>query len=186
MRLKIDKGRVPYQSRSLVQELPLSITKNFTSTINREVQHSGEIKISDNTATASIGTGQKQNFSTTEISEVTSCQVSTKGSETKPVWAFYLKALDEDVLLGLVDKPLCKVHVDEFPCEVIAEFRVSKQDVWFLDAEGIWPPGISKNKRAIIEREIVFHLLNSILQPYLSRIVLTVGRSQQEIPNHDG
>ncbi|WP_194050909.1 hypothetical protein [Nodosilinea sp. LEGE 06152] len=178
--LTVNNGRVPYSSRFLVQDLVVSIKKGLTISSNIETQYDGEGTLSKEGIVARLSSSTKKNSSKVEVEEVNSCQVSTKGSEKQPKWSFRLRSLDELVLLGLIENSLCYVHIEDEPCNVEARFEVSKWDVWILDAEGIWPRDISANKRAFIEREIVFHLLSSKLQPYLSRIVLPLVNSLPE------
>jgi len=177
LRLKVDNGIVPYENRDLVKALPISVSKSYTLTSNLEVQHSNEFSVSNSGASAKVGAGRKKVSGRTEASEVVSCQVSSKGSDIEPAWAFALKALDEDVLIGYIDCHLCRVNIKGIPCKLEAIFQVSKSDVWILDTEGIWPSNISQNRKAIIERELVFYLLKNHIHPYISRVFLPLVTS---------
>lgn len=176
LRLLIQNGSVPYSDRSLVHELALAIPKEITNVQSSELQEGGEANLSlkDKNVSAKINTSRKKVSGITEKSEVRSCQVSTKGSEDKPAWVFRLRTPDDPVLIGLVHHELCKVSVLGNPCVVEARFEASKGDIWITATEGIWPSNISSNARAIIEREIVFHLISSYINPYISKVILPI------------
>lgn len=103
---------------------------------------------------------------------VTVCHVTTKVTEENPVWIFE-EEMGEYVLKGLLHKAmLATLNVLALPCSVEATFEVSKRDVCLTEAEGLWPPDISRNKRAVLDRLIIQHLLEPKLKPYLSRAEL--------------
>jgi hypothetical protein len=81
--------------------------------------------------------------------------------------------MGEPVLKGLLEKAkLATVNVIALPCHVQATFEVSKRDVCLTDAEGLWPPDLTRNKRAVLDRLIVQRLLEPKFKPYLSRAEL--------------
>lgn len=103
---------------------------------------------------------------------VTVCHVTTKVTEENPVWIFE-EEMGEYVLKGLLHKAtLATLNVLALPCRIEARFEVSKRDLCLTEAEGLWPPDISRNKRAVLDRLIIQHLLEPKLKPYLSRAEL--------------
>ncbi len=105
----------------------------------------------------------------TDQSQVTPFQVTTKGSVENPTWVFEvetgkpgLKGLLKNVKLGTLD-------VTAKPCCIEATFEVSPQDVYLTEDEVLWPQNISKKRRVVIERAIVSCFLKRKLKPYLSR-----------------
>jgi hypothetical protein len=103
---------------------------------------------------------------------VTVCHVTTKVTEENPVWIFE-EEMGEYVLRGWLHKAtLATLNVLALPCRVEATFEVSKRDLCLTEAEGLWPPDISRNKRAVLDRLIIQHLLEPKLKPYLSRAEL--------------
>ncbi len=108
----------------------------------------------------------------TDPFQSTLCQVTTNGSEVNPGWVFELK-MGSQVLKGsLQKKKLGTLMVTDNSCGVEATFEVLLKYLHLTDTEELWPPNISRNKRIVLERAIAKHLLQSKLQPYLSRTVL--------------
>lgn len=100
------------------------------------------------------------------------CQITTKGSEENPAWAFAVET-GQPVLKGLLKQALLgTLNVKTKPCYIEATFEVTKRDIYITDAEGLWPSDISRNKRAVLERMIALRLLESKFQPYVSRVEL--------------
>ena len=120
-------------------------------------------------ARVTVGTAKKSGQ--TGVS-VTVCHVTTKVTEENPVWIFE-EEMGEYVLKGSLQKaPLATLTILALPCRVEATFEVSKRDLCLTEAEGLWPPDISRNKRAVLDRLIIQHLLEPKLKPYLSRAEL--------------
>lgn len=119
-----------------------------------------------------INVGAEQIQASTDEFQFLACQVTTKGSEENPAWVFAVET-GQLVLKGLLkQKLLGTLNVKARPCYVEATFEVSKRDIYITDAEGLWPPNISRNKLAVLERIIVLRLLESKFQPYVSRVEL--------------
>jgi hypothetical protein len=93
-------------------------------------------------------------------------------TEENPVWIFE-EEMGEPVLKGGLNQvKLGTLNILTLPCRVEATFEVSKRDVCLTDAEGLWSPDISRNKRAVLDRLIIQRLLEPKLKPYLSRAEL--------------
>ena len=105
-------------------------------------------------------------------SDVVLCHVTTKISEEYPAWVFE-EERDELVLKGsLIKINLATLNILALPCKVEATFEVSQRNVCLTDAEGLWLPDISRNKKAVLDRLIIQRLLEPKLKPYLSRAEL--------------
>lgn len=183
LRLKLYNGTMPYESRELTGLLAFSIKKTRQEQAGRKTQSGIKAELSNVAvvpamsakaeAKASAGTEQTQEI--TDEFQFTTCQITTKGSEENPAWAFAVKT-GEPVLKGLLNQAsLGILNVSAKPCLVEATFEISKRDIYLTDAEGLWPSDISRNKRAVLERAIALHLLQSKFQPYLSRVELSYG-----------
>lgn len=172
LHLNIKNGSAPFIKRAFIQELPISVIKEVTISENKELGLSPEVSWLDKVFGVKLNAFQNLKQGKVETAEVIQCQISTKGPDESPKWAFRLKRSDEQVLLGLIHEKLCDVRVNNSPCLIEGLFKVSLRDVWITDAEGIWPPDISSNKLALVKREIVFWWLKSRVQPYLSKITL--------------
>ncbi|MBK1987800.1 hypothetical protein A0J48_009660 [Sphaerospermopsis aphanizomenoides BCCUSP55] len=103
------------------------------------------------------------------------CQVTTNGSKSNPTWEFEL-SIGARVLIGsLQNQKLGTVQLRNKPCSVEATFEVSQQYVHLMETEGLYPTNISRNKQIILEASFRKYLLESKLQPYLSRAELHYG-----------
>ena len=99
------------------------------------------------------------------------CQVLSQGDDESPVWRWQGKT-GMSVLQGsLSQTKLGSVQVMGQPCGIEAVFTVSPGDVYLTSVEGLWSHTISPNQLAVLERKLVLFLLESKLQPYLSRVV---------------
>ena len=157
LRLKLENGEISRTSG----ELGGSFSQKESQTRAGIVQSVADATNENNAATVRTetpgGTGN-------------SIQVTTKGSKENPAWVF--QAESQPVLQGLIQNAkLGTLNVSARPCRVAATFEVSLRDVCLTDAEGLWPPDISPNKRAVLDRAIM-HLLKSRSTPYLSRAEL--------------
>ena len=99
------------------------------------------------------------------------CQVLSQGEAESPVWKWQGKT-GMSVLQGsLPQTKLGTVQVIDQPCCIEAVFTVSPGDVYLTSVEGLWSHTISPNQLAVLERKLVLFLLESKLQPYLSRVL---------------
>ncbi len=179
LRLKLENSEIPYEFRELTGSLELSI-----QTERQELKASKEQKgreVRRDTVNSSLNGSKtpaqpqadtKQKSRNTEQFQVTVCHVATKVSEENPAWVFE-EEVGGLVLKGYLKKAkLATLNVIALPCRVEATFEVSKRDVCLTDAEGLWPPDLSRNKRAVLDRLIVQRLLEPKFKPYLSRAEL--------------
>jgi hypothetical protein len=177
LRLKLLNGEIPYEYRELAGSVELSIQKQEPGGSNDQKGIDVRLR-AKNFSLDRSRTGVQTNFSTDQNSgrtdqfQVSLCHVTTKVSEENPVWVFE-EEMGEPVLKGLLKKAkLATLNVSALPCRVEATFEVSKRDVCLTDAEGLWPPDISRNKRAVLDRLIIQRLLEPKFKPYLSRAEL--------------
>jgi uncharacterized protein YjbI with pentapeptide repeats len=123
---------------------------------------------------------------TTQSSPI-ECQVLSQGEAESPVWTWQGKT-GMSVLQGsLPQTKLGTVQVMGQPWGIEAVFTVSPGDVYLTSVEGLWSHTISPNQLAVLERKLVLFLLESKLQPYLSRVVWHSdqhpGQQKSEPPN---
>ncbi len=179
LRLKLENSEIPYEYRELAGSIELSSPKERQEPEASKDQNAREVRShpinsslngSKTQAPAKVATAKKS--ARTDQSQVTVCHVTTKVSEENPAWIFE-EEMGEPVLKGLLKKAkLGTLNAIALPCRVEATFEVSKRDVCLTDAEGLWPPDISRNKRAVLDRLIIQRLLEPKLKPYLSRAEL--------------
>lgn len=179
LRLRLENSEIPYEFRELAGSFELYIAKDKQEPKGSQGQKRTQVRAialksslnGNNTqARLTLGTGQKSGK--TESVPATVCHIASKVSEEKPVWIFE-EERGESVLKGSLNKAkLATLNVLTFPCHVEATFEVSRRDVCLTGAEGLWPPDISRNKRAVLDRLIIQHLLEPKLKPYLSRAEL--------------
>lgn len=63
---------------------------------------------------------------------------------------------------------LGQVHPDAIDCRVLITFAVAAPDIHLTAAEGLWRHDISPNKHAVLERKLVWTLVEPRFHPYLS------------------
>jgi hypothetical protein len=179
LRLKLENSEVPFESRELNGSFELSIPIQRQEHLGSKAQKSRESRtrpvdsaLNGRKAKAETNIGTEQKLATTEQSPVSVCHITTKVSEENPTWVFE-EEVGRPVLKGALKKAkLATLNVLALPCRIEATFEVSKRDVCLTDAEGLWPPDLSRNKRAVLDRLIVQRLLEPKFQPYLSRAEL--------------
>lgn len=170
--VKLENGQIPPESCELGVSIELAVQKQK----EKRQQGEGEEQ-SEMAAAAASQPGEHANPNIdiekptrrTERSQFATFQVTTKGSQEHPVWVFQANR-GEPVLKGfLKNVKLGTLQMTAKPCRVEAVFVVSPRDVHMTEAEGLWPPNISKKRRVVIERAIVRRFLRRKLKPYLSR-----------------
>lgn len=170
LRLKLENSKMPLVSRELSKAFELSLEKEIQQQESNEDASELETVIANGKYEAKAKLGEKIGTKKTERFKVTSCQVTTKGSEENPAWAFEVKN-GEPVLKGLLkEAKLGTLDVTQKPCSLIATFEVSKRDVYLTDATGILSPEVSREKRAVLDRKLALIFLERKLSPYLSRV----------------
>lgn len=179
LRLTVDNGAIPYESRELTGLLALSVPKKRTLQAAQKRQAAFDLGMGQKPFGGKPGiratAGLEQTQTRADEFRFIACQITTKGSEDSPAWEFAVET-GAPVLKGLLKNAfLGTLHVQAKPCSLEAVFQISKRDLYLTDAEGLWPSDISQNKRAILERMIVLRLLASKYQPYLSRMELRYG-----------
>jgi hypothetical protein len=183
LRLKVFNGTLPYESRQLTGVLALSVPKKRTLQTSHSAQTEIEVKLPKEGTPAPVAlqpsikasSSSAQTHSRADEFQFIACQIMTKGAEESPAWEFAVET-GTPVLKGLLKNTLLgTLHIDTKPCRVEALFQISKRDLYFTNAEGLWPSDISQNKRAVLERMIALHLLAAKYQPYLSRTELQYG-----------
>lgn len=113
----------------------------------------------------------RQLSSSVQLSPDTTCQIIAQGEEQSPVWAWQGKSSVSVLQGSLKSTKLGTVQVTSQPCLIEAVFVVSPSDIYLTSAEGLWSHNISPNQLAVLERKLVLFLLESKLQPSLSRVV---------------
>ena len=153
LQLTIKNGKVAYKDRVWNDTLNLSIPEHW------------QPQVADTTETMQA---------TTDNSPISTVRVTTKGSEDKPVWEFEEKSGDNVLQGSIFHEKLAIVAVEWKPCTIEATFKVSDNDIYVSSGEGLRSSGISRNKKAIIERLFVLRRLKSKFNPYVSRQELTI------------
>nr|WP_290228378.1 hypothetical protein [Trichocoleus desertorum] len=172
LRLKLDNGEISLQDRELGGSFDLAVQKERQQQEGSENQSGIETTWADSKPGAKANISEKQTTGRSDKFQFTSCQITTKGSEENPAWVFEVKT-GEPVLKGLLKSAKIGVlGIAGKPCQVEATFGVTLRDVHLTDAEGLWSPNISREKRAVLDRALAKQFLKHKLQPYLSRVEL--------------
>ncbi|MCA1994798.1 MAG: hypothetical protein LDL41_22535 [Coleofasciculus sp. S288] len=179
LRLKLEHCELPFESRELAGSFALGIQteRQEPEASKKTTGIEGGIRTTtsalDGSKTKTLFNGNpKTDFNKTEAFQVSVCHVTPKVSEENPAWIFEEERGDP-VLKGVLrQETLGTLNAIDLPCRVEATFEVSQRDVCLTDAEGLWPPDISRNKRAVLARLIIQRLLAPKFKPYLSRAEL--------------
>jgi hypothetical protein len=177
LRLKLENGKIPLNSRELGGSFEVFIPKkNETKEVNEDKRSMGGSGGEKPVVQGSIEQKSGKEF-TNEV-QYTVAQVTTKGDERTPAWVFKLET-GEPIITGLLkDAKLGRIEVQENPCTITATFEVSKRDVHITDASGVWLKNISFRDldtpmRRVLDIWLLKKLLMPNLQPYLSQGKLT-------------
>jgi len=179
LRLKLENSEIPYESRTLAGYMGLSLPPNkqqYQST--KQPKNIGIRERAKNIFSTGVTADIESNIvvgsksSSANQCPISLCHVTTKISEEHPAWIFE-EERDELVLKGSLKKVnLATLNILTLPCRVEATFEVSQRNVCLTDAEGLWLPDLSRNKKAVLDRLIVQRLLEPKFKPYLSRAEL--------------
>ncbi|NER21127.1 MAG: hypothetical protein F6J96_10525 [Symploca sp. SIO1C2] len=177
LRLKLENSEIPYESRTLAGQMRLSLPHNQQSLTTKQPNSISIRELAKNIFFKRVKPDAESNVidsksSSANQSPISLCHVTTKISEENPVWVFE-EERDELALKGsLLKVNLATLNILALPCRVEATFEVSQRNVCLTDAEGLWLPDLSRNKKAVLEKLIVQHVLEPKIKPYLSRAEL--------------
>lgn len=165
LKLKLENGKMPLES--------LALTPVFETVIELEVQNEESSETEGSTSvsvTGGVSARTKGSRKTATKAKYRDYQVTSRGSEIDPVWIFEAKTTP--TLSGKLDKELLGVlQLTEKPARVVSVFEIRGQmDLHLTQAGGLWTKDISRNKSALLEREIFLRTIAPKLQPYLSRM----------------
>lgn len=164
--LQIDGGKMPLESIKLYE----GFEKVATEETGTEKSQEREGGASLTGPTGRVKSGGKQSSKTIQRK----FRVGSNGTnETKPTWTFSALPTDEQGLTGELKKEALGDLRAACPWKIKATFVTSTKDLKFIDAEGLWPKNIGRNKTAVIERRIIRRLLDSEIQPHLSYVELS-------------
>jgi hypothetical protein len=163
LRLKLDNGKIPPDSRDLCGSFNLEVPIKRGRKDAKEDKASFEIgskggKCSDD---------HKETSENVDEFEFIAFQVTTKGSDTEPAWVFEEKQGERVLKCLLKETKLATMSVTAKPCVVRAKFEVSAKDFQLTDAEGLWS-NLSPVRRTTVNEFLVRCFLKEKIQPYLS------------------
>lgn len=177
---KIKNGTIPYEYRVLKGSMDKFIkTKRVIessglSKVHQEKSTSGSLGIRDTGGAISIegktkkSKGQENAKRREDEFDYTKYQITTKGSEDKPIWNFKCET-GENILKGtIVDEILGGLFIQRKPCFVDAIFIATQRDICITYAQNFWSKNITNNKKSIIKLIIRKRIMKEI-KPYLSR-----------------
>lgn len=157
LKLKLENCELPLASRQLTGSLKLLSPQQ-----SNILETSLSIKQSE--ARNQLNTDQ------IDHQQITTCHVTTTGSDLNPAWVFATEP-GEIILKGLL-KSTKIGHFPTQPCRIKATFEVEKEDIHLTDIEGLWKHDITPNQHAVLERILIIYLLETKLKPELSWIQL--------------
>jgi hypothetical protein len=172
LRLKLENGEMPLATRELSGLFDLCVQD--VKQQQQDIENQSRVETAVGESKPGVQNKPATEKTTKQIaqSQLTSCQVSTEGSEANPTWLFGVKT-GKPILKGLLKKAkLGTLNVTGQPWRVEATFEVSAPDVHLTDAEDLWHHDISPNKHAVLERKLILFLLETKLKRYLSWVQL--------------
>jgi uncharacterized protein YjbI with pentapeptide repeats len=98
--------------------------------------------------------------------------IATTASETEPIWRFKLKTTTPVLSDSFKQIKLGTLETIDQPYRLTATWHISKEDLTITDAENLWRHDISPNKHAILERYLVFFLLENQFSADISWVEL--------------
>lgn len=181
LRLRLEGSRIPLNSRELGVLLTTDIPTERQCQSGKEGQDGLTASINDRKLEIKVNAETKQTSAISDSFRFINNQISIKGDETNPAWVFEVKT-GEPILKGILKSAILgTLDVIEQPCSVKATFEASlMKDSYVTDAQGIYPPNISKKPRAMIERALVKHLLKKKFGEILSQAEFTILELSQE------
>lgn len=166
--LRLENGEIPLDLLDLSGPLNLEVSIKRTKKDTKKGKKG--VKVS-----AQGGEVAQENEEASEYSDeisFTTCQVTTRGTSTNPVWVFEEKQ-EERVLKGLLKSiKLATMNILAKPCIIRAEFDISNKNIQITGSEGVWFQDIKPEKRITMDRLIVDRLLKEKFQSHLSEQVL--------------
>lgn len=177
LRLKLENGKIPLESRELAGSLEFPVKKDRELKQGAEAQSGINASFVDMKPGLKFNLGKKKTEEKTDKFQLTVYQVTAKGSETYPAWVFKVKT-GEPILIGLLkEAKLGRIEVQRNPCGIEATFEVSKRDVQITDASGVWLKNFSfkqldVEKQRVLDIWILKKILMPKLHPHLSKVVL--------------
>jgi hypothetical protein len=172
LRLKLENGEMPLATRELSGLF--DVGAQDLKQQQQDIENQSRVETAVGESKPGVQNKPATEKTTKQIaqSQLTSCQVSTEGSEANPTWLFGVKT-GKPILKGLLKKAkLGTLNVTGQPWRVEATFEVSAPDVHLTDAEDLWHHDISPNKHAVLERKLILFLLETKLKRYLSWVQL--------------
>jgi hypothetical protein len=173
LKLKLTNGKMSYEDRKLTtQPFAVSVSKERQKQKGSKTNAELEPSWNEGKTGAKVKLGSEETEGITDKFQLTAYQVSQKGPENNPTWAFEVET-GETYLKGTLAKTeLGVLTVTARSCCVEATFEVSQRDVEVIEAEGPWLKDIIPEKRKTLDIGLVKLLLKHKLTPYLSRVEL--------------
>lgn len=171
LRLKLENSEIPDHARNLAGAIEL-VEQNHQSASQLDFEK--KPLDSRRPFNFTVNGNQPKELKSPVIQQtpLSFCHVTPIVAEENPAWIFEAD-ISEQVLKGsLHQAKLATLNITALPCHVEATFEISKLDLFLTDAEGLWPPDISRNKKAVLERLIIQRLLEPKFKPYLSKAEL--------------
>jgi uncharacterized protein YjbI with pentapeptide repeats len=123
-------------------------------------------------------TGNQLSTDKIDSKQVTTCHITSTGSDINPAWVFTTEP-GENILKGLLKSSKLGQFPTQ-PCRIQANFEVEKEDIYLIEIEGLWKHDIIPNQHAVLERILAIYLLETKLKPELSWVQLSYDCSNLE------
>lgn len=166
--LRLENGEIPLELLDLSGPLNLEVSIKRAKKDTKKGKKG--VKVSAQGGEIAQESEEASEYSD-EIS-FTTCQVTTKGTSTNPVWVFEEKQ-EERVLKGLLKSTkLAMMNILARPYIIRAEFDTSNKNIQITGFGGIWFQDLKPGKRTTLDRLFANKYLDELIQPHLSEQVL--------------
>ena len=172
LRLRVEGGEIPYESRIMGSMELVVPTVETDSSANRPIRDRFSGELDESTLNPQADGATRQPSPKGKLNHHSICHITTKVTEENPAWIFE-EERGQPVLNGWLNQvKLGTLRVSALPCRVDATFEVSRRDICLTHVDRLWSPEISRNKQAVLDRLIIQQLLERKFKPYLSRVEL--------------
>ncbi|MEQ9487003.1 hypothetical protein [Coleofasciculus sp. F4-SAH-05] len=172
LRLRVEGGEIPYESRIMGSMELVVPTVEMDSQTNRPIRDRTSPEFDMLTFDSQENGATEPQLQKRQTDYHSICHITTKVTEENPAWIFE-EERGEPVLNGWLNQvKLGTLNVSALPCHLDATFEVSRRDICLTHVDRLWSPEISRNKQAVLDRLIIQQLLERKCKPYLSRVEL--------------
>ncbi|WP_448561259.1 pentapeptide repeat-containing protein [Trichothermofontia sp.] len=169
----------PNPNAAVLPTLDLQITLQFGHHWEVQADHRAQFGLTGGRLTLEVDQGELSS-ALTVVADSAMPIVVRRVSDGLPTYAWQLVSTADFTVLNDTIASLSLGHLQPHSpdCRVLITLTVSAPDIHLTDAEGLWRHDISPNKHAVLERKLVWSLVEPRFHPYLSWAEMTYRPAQ--------